>query len=77
LAKEKGRQWDGKSRVSNDTYRKRFNEIFGKRTYQKKIDHSNDITFENEIKKEKTVSELLEEGFEEEQEYLKELEDKL
>ena len=77
MAKEKGRQWDGKSRVSNDTYRKRFNEIFGKRTYQKKIDHSNDITFENEIKKEKTVSELLEEGFEEEQEYLKELEDKL
>ena len=25
--KEKGRKWDGKSRVSNDTYRKRFNEI--------------------------------------------------
>ena len=22
-----GRKWDGKSRVSNDTYRKRFNEI--------------------------------------------------
>ena len=57
MAKEKGRQWDGKSRVSNDTYRKRFNEIFNK---------------------EKTTSELLEEGFEKEQEeYLKELEDKL
>ena len=56
LAKEKGRQWDGKSRVSNDTYRKRYDEIF---------------------KKDKTVSELLQEGFEEEQEYLKELEDKL
>jgi hypothetical protein len=64
LVKEKGRQWDGKSRVSNDTYRKRYDEIF---------------------KKEKTLSELLEEGFEEEQEslkeleqeYLKELEDKL
>jgi len=25
---EKGRQWDGKSRVSTDLYRKRFNEIF-------------------------------------------------
>ena len=24
-----------------------------KRTYEKKIDHSNDITFENEVKKEK------------------------
>ena len=23
--------WDGKSRVSNDTYRKRWDEIFGKK----------------------------------------------
>ena len=30
MAKEKGRQWDGKSRVSNDLYRKRFDEIFKK-----------------------------------------------
>jgi hypothetical protein len=28
MTKEKGRQWDGKSRVSNDLYRKRFDEIF-------------------------------------------------
>jgi len=57
MAKEKSRQWDGKSRISNDTYRKRFNEIF---------------------KKEKTLHEELMEGFEKEQEeYLKELEDKL
>ena len=28
MAKEKGKQWDGKSRVSNDLYRKRFDEIF-------------------------------------------------
>ena len=28
--KPKGRQWDGKSRVSNDLYRKNFEEIFGK-----------------------------------------------
>ena len=46
MTKEKGRQWDGKSRISNDTYRKRWDEIF---------------------KKEKSVSELLQEGFEEEQ----------
>ena len=51
MKKEKGRQWDGKSRVSNDKYRKRYDEIF---------------------KKEKTVSELLEEGFEEEQKELNE-----
>jgi len=46
MEKEKGRQWDGKSRISNDTYRQRWNEIF---------------------KKEKSVSELLQEGFDEEQ----------
>ena len=27
MKKDKGRKWDGKSRVSNKTYRKRFNEI--------------------------------------------------
>ena len=26
--KDSGRQWDGKSRVSNDTYRQRWDEIF-------------------------------------------------
>tara|TARA_R110002020_G_scaffold17418_3_gene61218 strand:- start:1459 stop:1632 length:174 start_codon:yes stop_codon:yes gene_type:complete len=26
---DKGRKWDGKSRVSNDLYRKRYDEIFG------------------------------------------------
>jgi hypothetical protein len=45
MAKEKGRQWDGKSRVSNETYRQNWNDIF---------------------KKEKTTSELLMEGYEEE-----------
>ena len=34
---EKGRQWDGKSRVSTDLYRKRFNEIFK----QKKVEQAN------------------------------------
>jgi len=28
--KSRGRKWDGKSRVSNDLYRKRYNEIFKK-----------------------------------------------
>ena len=54
--KNKKPKWDGKSRVSNDLYRKRFDEIF---------------------KKEKTLSEELMEGFEGEQECLKELEDKI
>ena len=30
-SKPKGRKWDGKSRVSNDLYRKNFDEIFGKK----------------------------------------------
>jgi len=29
--KSKGLKWDGKSRVSNDLYRKNFDEIFGKK----------------------------------------------
>tara|TARA_Y100000361_G_scaffold62111_1_gene54546 strand:- start:20 stop:193 length:174 start_codon:yes stop_codon:yes gene_type:complete len=29
--KSKGLKWDGKSRVSNDLYRKRYDEIFGKK----------------------------------------------
>ena len=32
--KEKGRQWDGKSRVSNDQYRKRYKEILEKKKSQ-------------------------------------------
>ena len=49
--KNKGTKWDGKSRVSNDLYRKRHEEIFGKKT-------------EDEIEKEN-------------EEYVKELKDKL
>ena len=30
MTKGKGLKWDGKSRVSNDLYRKRYNEIFKK-----------------------------------------------
>ena len=85
MSQDKARQWDGKSRVSNETYRQNWNDIFkkDKRTYEKKIDHSNDITFENEIKKEKTLHEIAIEGYEEEkkiyedEEYLESLKDKL
>jgi hypothetical protein len=30
-ARGEGLKWDGKSRVSNDLYRKNFDEIFGKK----------------------------------------------
>ena len=50
--REKGRQYDGRSRPTNDKYKKEFDRIFGK--------------------KEKTTSELLMEGFKEEQKMLEE-----
>ena len=28
---EQGRKWDGKSRIPTDTYKKNFDEIFGKK----------------------------------------------
>ena len=36
--KDKGRKWDGKSRVSTDLYRKRWDEIFKKKTKKEKLD---------------------------------------
>jgi len=40
-AKTKGRKWDGKSRVSNDLYRKRWEEIFKKNSKKKKLINKN------------------------------------
>jgi hypothetical protein len=59
MAKEKGKTFDGITRPSNDLYRKRFDEIF------KKVKIRNDES-KKMFKKEKTVSELLREGYEEE-----------
>jgi hypothetical protein len=44
--RSKGRKWDGKSRVSNDLYRKNYNKIF------QKIEDPFDI----EVKEEKNPS---------------------
>jgi hypothetical protein len=63
MSQDKARKWDGRSRPSNDLYKKNFDRIFGK--------------------KEKTTSDLLMEGYEEEKkmyendEYLESLKDKL
>ena len=35
--KAKGKKWDGKSRVSTDLYRKRWDEIFKKKSHDKKL----------------------------------------
>ena len=46
--KPKGRKWDGKSRVSNDLYRKNYNKIFQKK--------SQPDPFKVEVKEEKKPS---------------------
>ena len=53
---EKGRKWDGRSRVSNDLYRKRFDEIFRNKSKDDvKHDHVNkDHANEKAINNEKT-----------------------
>ncbi len=40
--KEKGRQWDGISRPSDDLYRKNFNEIFGVKEEEKEEEKETD-----------------------------------
>ena len=53
MSDKKGFKWDGKTRVSNDTYRKNFDKIF-----KKKVDDP----FKKEVKKEvKKNDELLKE----------------
>ena len=37
MKKDKGRKWDGKSRVSNDLYRKNYEKIFRKKNNPFKI----------------------------------------
>jgi hypothetical protein len=38
MTKEKGRQWDGKSRPVNDVYKQRWQEIFGKENTSQELD---------------------------------------
>jgi len=71
MEKEKGRQWDGKSRPSDDKYRREFNRIFSK----KDIKEIEKIVDEHEDKKQKTLHEELMEGFKKEQEDLKDEEE--
>ncbi len=52
--KPKGRKWDGKSRVSNDLYRKNYNKIF-----RKTEDPFNEKVEEGKID-EKELKEILE-----------------
>jgi len=60
----KANNWDGKSRVSNDTYRKRWHEIFGK----KEIDE-----LDESLKQSKRNRQEREDN----EDYIKEIKDKL
>ena len=50
--KDKGRKWDGKSRVSNDLYRKRYDEIFKKMTKTEAINETVPLNEDEEYVKE-------------------------
>ena len=65
---KKDRPWDGRSRPSDDKYRKEFNRIFSK----KDIIEIEKIVDKHEEKKQKTLHEELMEGFEKEQRDLNE-----
>lgn len=43
---EKGKRWDGKSRISTEDYKKRYDEIFKKKTQELETDE--DITIKME-----------------------------
>ncbi len=50
--KERGRKWDGKSRVSTDLYRKRYDEIFKKMTKTQAINETVPLSEDEEYLKE-------------------------
>ena len=52
MSKDRGNKWDGKSRVSNDLYRKRYDEIFKKMTKAKAIDETVPVNEDEEYLKE-------------------------
>ena len=50
--KSRGQKWDGKSRVSTDLYRNRWNEIFGKKE-QDELKESYEQSLRNKKEREK------------------------
>ena len=55
--KSKGLKWDGKSRVSNDLYRKNFDEIFGKKE-QDELKESYEQSKANKKEREKLLKKI-------------------
>ena len=56
MTKGKGRKWDGKSRVSNDLYRKNFDDIFKKE--QDELKESYEQSKINKKEREELLKEL-------------------
>ena len=44
MSKEPGRKWDGRSRIPNEDYKKRYDEIFKKKTEELKKEQENEST---------------------------------
>ena len=55
-SKDKGRKWDGKSRVSNDLYRKNFDDIFKKE--QDELKESYEQSKKNKKEREELLKEI-------------------
>ena len=55
--KSKGLKWDGKARVSNDLYRKNFEEIFGKKE-QDELKESYEQSKRNKKEREELLKEI-------------------
>ncbi len=59
MSDKKGFKWDGKTRVSNDTYRKNFNKIFNKKEKTLHEDLMEGFEKEQEeLKKEELLQEI-------------------
>ena len=72
MTKSKGTKWDGKSRVSNDLYRKRFNEIFKKE--QDELNESYKQSIRNKKERDPFDKEVKEESISDEE--FKKIEDR-
>ena len=78
--KSKKSKWDGKRRVSNDVFRKNFDEIFGKREEDElKESYKQSLMNKKERVKQANmqVDNIEMEKLKEEQDYLEELKNKL
>mgnify|MGYP003141806026 FL=1 len=56
MTKSKSRKWDGKSRVSNDLYRKNFDDIFKKE--QDELKESYEQSKKNKKEREELLKEI-------------------